>query len=96
MSFKQHKEAMLLKVNSLLMAFHQLRAKIVGPMFRPLLQTIQAKLVPTLVYGSEASRGRDGPLLDKIIVKTCRSLFCLPLHTSASQLRLEFGLAKQA
>lgn len=62
----------------------------------PFLQVLRTKLLPTLTYGTEALIGKDASVLDVIIANSYRAIFHLPKYVSSAQIRLEFGIQRQA
>lgn len=76
-------------------ALRNLKNKMSEPSFLPLIGVIQAKLISSITYGSEAMRGRDAGTLNGVIARALRMIYGLPGYTPPAQLRLEFGQQRQ-
>lgn len=76
-------------------SLRNLKNKITWPSLLPIIKVIEAKMIPSITYGSEAMRGRDAEMVDGTVARALRMIFGLPRYTSPTQMRLEFGLAKE-
>lgn len=94
--YKTQLEEQRKKGVALSFALSSIHKNLLGPKFTPTLQVAQAKVIPTLTYGSEALKGLDSGHLDKIIAKIFRTVFQLPTNTSSAQIRLELGICNQS
>ncbi|KAJ1169486.1 hypothetical protein NDU88_001379 [Pleurodeles waltl] len=95
-SFKPHLESLSCKSTLLAFAFNSGKKATGSLTYLPLLKVIQAKLIPTITYGSEILRGSGDGHLDKMITKLFKRLFSLPNYGSPAKVRLELGLVRQS
>ncbi|KAJ1161577.1 hypothetical protein NDU88_002061 [Pleurodeles waltl] len=84
------------KSTSLAFVFNSVKKATGSSTYLPLLKVIQAKLIPTITYGSETLRSRGDDHLDQMITKLFKRLFSLPNYDSPAQVHLQLGLVRQS
>lgn len=95
-SFRIHKEEIKKKGLALTAGLETISRHLNEPSHCSILEITRAKVVVSLVCGSEALRGRAIPALDKAVTQKYRQIFLPSRSTLPAQIRLEFGLTKQS